>query len=376
MSRPVVGVIGAGQLARMMLAPATALDLDLRVLAARPDDGAARAWPAVSIGAPDDEDAVLGFGDQCDVVTFDHELVPPALIDKLTDRVEVRPGPAALLAAQDKVHQRRAFTDMGLPVPRFAAARGAGERARRGEELGWPVVVKAPRGGYDGRGVAVATDTNGLEAAWKEVGEPDTVLLEEHVPLEREIAVLLARGPSGTLEQWPVVDTRQEDGILVELTVPAAIAAPLRRDAATIAGRIAEALGVVGVMAVELFVTSEGLLINEIALRPHNSGHWTIEGAVTSQFEQHLRAVVGLPLGSAAATAPAIASVNVLGAGEGRDPADRLARGLAHADAHVHLYAKEPRPGRKVGHVTVRADDMATASARARAAAAALTGPA
>lgn len=373
MTRPVVGVIGAGQLARMMLAPAAALDVDLRLLAARPDDGAARAWPRTVIGRPDDADAVLRFADDCDVVTFDHELVPPPLVERLAGRVTVRPGPSALLAAQDKAYQRRRFAALGLPVPAFAEV-GPGQLHEAASQIGHPVVVKAPRGGYDGRGVAFAATPDELEPAWRAVGAPDAVLLEQRLALEREVAVLVARTPDGRSAEWPVVDTRQDDGILVELTIPAAVAADTAQRARALAARIAEELDVIGVMAVELFVTAEGLMVNEIALRPHNSGHWTIEGAVTSQFEQHLRAVVGWPLGSTVPTAAAVASVNVLGRADGIDPSEALPAALRHGDAHIHLYGKEPHPGRKVGHVTVCADDATTASARARAVAAELMG--
>lgn len=373
MTSPVLGIIGAGQLARMSLAPATALDLRLRILATSADDSAARVWPAVEIGAADDETALRNFAASCDVVTFDHELVPPSLVRDLARNHRVRPGPGALLAAQDKIHQRERFANLDLPVPAFAAG-DVVEAAGFADQRGWPVVVKAPRGGYDGRGVATAASHSELPTAWRTVGGMVPFLVEEHLSLDREVAVLLARRPSGEVVLWPVVDTIQRDGVLVELMTPTDLPQSLTTAATDLARCIAEALDVVGVMAVELFVVGSEILVNEIALRPHNSGHWTIEGSTTSQFEQHLRAVMDWPLGSVAPLAPAVATVNLLGGKDGGDPADRLAAALAVPGAHVHLYGKAARPGRKLGHVTVCAQQRATALDHAREAAAILRG--
>ena len=359
----------------MTLAAATALDVDVRLLAATPADCAADVWPVVEIGDPSDEAAVRRFAEACDVVTFDHELVPPPLVEALSRSHAVRPGPTALRAAQDKAHQRRRFADLGLPVPAFAV--GDVDDARRlAERVGWPLTLKAPRGGYDGRGVAVATAPEDLQAAWRSVGGKVPVLVEEHLPLDREVAVLLARRPSGETATWAVVETVQRDGILTELLAPAAVPAELAARAVDLAGRIADAIDAVGVLAVELFVVDGALLVNEVALRPHNSGHWTIEGSVTSQFEQHLRAVLDWPLGDVTATAAAAVTVNVLGPADGSDPRRRLDAALAVRGAHVHLYGKTPRPGRKLGHVTVCGDDGARARADARRAAAILEGAA
>ena len=374
MNRTTVGVVGAGQLARMMLAAATALDIDLRLLAASADDGAARVWPHVEIGRPDDAGAVERFTGECDVVTFDHELVPPELLQRLDADHVLRPGPRALLAAQDKLHQRGAFTRLGVPVPAYAAADDTTGIEAFAAEHGWPIVLKAPRGGYDGRGVAVVESAEAVAGSWAAVGGGVPVLVEQHLDLDREIAVLLARRPSGQMCVWPVVDTVQEDGMLAELCAPAELAPALSTRAVSIARQIAQALDVVGVLAVELFVVGDDLLVNEVALRPHNSGHWTIEGAVTSQFEQHLRAVLDWPLGSVAPTAPAVATVNVVGPADGSDPASRLGAALAVEGAHVHLYGKGPRPGRKLGHVTVPSHDRDSALARAHAAASILEG--
>ena len=374
MRQPTVGIVGAGQLARMMLSAATALDVGVRLLAGSPDDGAARAWPDVHFGRYDDPEALRRFAQTCDVLTFDHELVPPPLVEELAGATTVRPGPQALLAAQDKLHQRALFSGWGLPVPTFTGVETVGAAEAFAAQTGWPVVLKAPRGGYDGRGVAVARTADELPAAWAMIGASGQLLVEEHLALTREVAVLLARNASGQTAVWPVVDTVQCAGILTELTAPAQFDAAEADRAVAIACHIAEALQVTGVMAVELFIVGHDLYVNEIALRPHNSGHWTIEGSVTSQFEQHLRAVLDWPLGSTRPTAPAVATVNVLGPADGSDPRARLSRALAVEGAHVHLYGKSARPGRKLGHVTVCSTTAASAIDRARKAVSILEG--
>ena len=356
---PVVGIVGAGQLARMAHQAAIALGLSLRILADRPDDGAALVAADVEVGDCRDRDELLRFAKGCDVVTFDHEHVPPDHLRALVDSgAVVRPGPEALLFAQDKRAMRERLGELGLPVPRWSADP---------DGLPRPYVAKAVRGGYDGRGVWFV-----------EPGEPlpdVEILVEERVPLARELAAVVARRPSGEVREWPVVETVQSDGICVEVISPApGLAAQRAVEARTIARTIAESLGVVGVLAVELFETAEGLVVNELAMRPHNSAHWTIEGARTSQFEQHVRAVLDWPLGDTAAVAPWTVMVNVLG-GPATDLAASLPATLA-ADpgVHVHLYGKGARPGRKLGHVTVTGDDLDSLRARARRAADALSG--
>ena len=238
-------------------------------------------------------------------------------------------------------------------------------------------MLKAPRGGYDGRGVWV------LEAADLAqpvvpylVTEVGPLLAEQWVAIEREIAVLVARRPSGQLVTYPVVETVQRDGICHLLRVPAPISDELASEARRLAAAVAEAIGVVGIMALELFVSAGKLVVNEIAVRPHNSGHFSIEGAATSQFEQHLRAVLDWPLGETALTAPAVVTVNLLGRGDGPDPRERLPAALAIPSVHVHLYDKTARPGRKLGHVTTLGSNHAECEERARQAAAILTGAA
>jgi len=364
-------MVGGGQLARMTHQAAIALGLSLRVLAERPDDGAALVAHDVELGAPDDLAALSRFAKACDVVTFDHEHVPPPVLQALeADGVVTYPSSAALLFAQDKLAQRQRLSALGLPVPAYAEVREPADVAAFAAEHGWPVVLKAVRGGYDGRGV------------WMVDGPLDTlpgpdVYVEQRVPLVHELAVQVARRPSGEMRAFPVVETVQANGICVEVIAPAPRLSPgLAADAERLALRIAEELGVVGMLAVELFEAPGGLLVNELAMRPHNSGHWSIEGARTSQFEQHLRAVLDWPLGDTTPLAPVVVMANVLG-GESTDLARTLPAALAaEPSVSVHLYGKSARPGRKLGHVTAMGTDVVEVRASARRAAVLLRGDA
>jgi 5-(carboxyamino)imidazole ribonucleotide synthase len=379
---PVVGMVGAGQLARMSLAAATALGVRLRLLAADADDAAAQVAADVSVGAPADRAALTGFAAGCDVLTFDHELVDLEVLAELEAAGQViRPRPAALALAVDKRHQRAVLGASGLPLPASAEVATEADVAAFAAVHGWPVVVKAATGGYDGRGVWVLDDQGPLPAGVR----GRALLAEEHVDIERELAVLVARRPGGQTSAWPLVETVQSGGICVELLAPARVEPAVAEAAVAIGLAVAEAAGVAGVLAVELFLTGSGaLVVNELATRPHNSGHWTIEGARTSQFANHLRAVLDLPLGDPGLAAPAAATVNVLGGAPaqaspgaaGPDPRDlaRLAAALAVPGVAVHLYGKRPRPGRKLGHVTALGPDPDGALALARRAAAMLTG--
>ena len=360
-------MVGGGQLARMTQQAAIALAVDLTVLGAA-GCPAAQAGAHLIEGSEDDPAALRALAEATDVVTFDHEQVPLAELETLVAQGRfVRPAPAAKRLAQDKLHARRALADLGLPVPAFAPATSRADVERFAGEHGWPVVVKARSGGYDGRGVAVVDGPEAAAAALTAMR--DDAVVEEHVAIARELAVLIARRPSGETAVYPVVETRQEDAQLRELVVGAPVP-----DAERLGVRIVEHADATGIVAVELFETADGsLLVNELALRPHNSGHWTIEGAVTSQFEQHLRAVLDWPLGATDLRAAAVATVNVLGH-DGIDPRDALPAALAVPGAHVHLYGKDPRPGRKLGHVTALADDAAVALATAHRAVAALEG--
>ncbi|AKT52398.1 5-(carboxyamino)imidazole ribonucleotide synthase [Arsenicicoccus sp. oral taxon 190] len=386
---PVVGIIGGGQLARMTAPPAVGLGVTVSVLAESPQAAAALVVPSSPVGDHTRVEDVVAFARGCDVVTFDHEHVPTEVIRAVQAAgVTVEPTPEALVHAQDKLVMRRRLTELGIPCPRWAQVRSREDLEAFGAEVGWPLVLKTPRGGYDGKGVLVV---DGIDAAegWLaemtrevEAGEgglSDGLLAEEAVAFRRELAVLVARSRSGQAAVWPIVETVQTDGICTEVLAPAPDLDPtLASEISAAALRVAGELDVTGVMAVELFELeaardgAEGsggraaYVVNELAMRPHNSGHWTIDGSVTSQFEQHLRAVLDLPLGSTRAHARWTVMGNVLGGDYpelygtyrhlmARDPAMKF-----------HLYGKEVRPGRKIGHVNVSGDDLEDLRERAR----------
>ena len=377
-SAPVVGVIGAGQLARMMQPAAIALGLRLRVLSADPSDCANQVIPDIVSGHPSDLEAVLAFARGCDVVTFEHEHVPGEVLDALVATgIPVRPGPGALLYAQDKAEMRAKLSALGLPCPAWTRVATAADAAEFGDETGWPIVLKATRGGYDGRGVWVVDDVDSAARVIAEAAERGVALLAEAaVPFVRELAAQVARSPHGQAVAYPVVETEQAEGNCREVYAPAPqVDEEYALEAQRIALTIAKELEVTGMLAVELFQTADGRLwINELAMRPHNSGHWTIDGAVTSQFENHLRAVLDLPLGSPAPHAPLAVMANVIGL----DLPD-LYPAYLHCLARdpglkIHNYGKTVKPGRKIGHVTVLGRDFEDSVERARHAAAYLRG--
>jgi 5-(carboxyamino)imidazole ribonucleotide synthase len=370
-----VGVVGGGQLARMMVPAAVELGLDIRVLAEGP--GMSAAIAATAEGDHRDVETVLAFARDVDVLTFDHEHVPQDVLRALVDAgVAVHPGPDALAVAQDKIVMRTRLTALGVPVPDWAVVHDARELRTFLDEHGGRAVVKTPRGGYDGKGVRVVHDPSDVDDWFLAVAESaseQALLVEELVPFTRELAQSVARRPSGQVVAWPLVETVQRDGVCAEVIAPAPRGAGrLADEAESLAVRIAEELGVTGVLAVELFETDdERILVNELAMRPHNTGHWSIDGATTSQFEQHLRAVLDLPLGATGMHAPAAVMVNVLGGPADGDLAGRYPAALeAFPEAKYHFYGKDPRPGRKVGHVTVVGQDVDDVVYRARAAAA------
>jgi 5-(carboxyamino)imidazole ribonucleotide synthase len=365
---PSVGMVGAGQLARMTAAAAVGLGVRFRVLAATPDDSAAQVCADAPVGDYRSADDLLAFAADCDVVTFDHEHVPQPALDALEAAGHtVAPSAAALRLTQDKAAMRGRLVELGVPVPWFERVVSQAEVEDIADRSDWPVVLKAVSGGYDGRGVWICRSYAEVAAVFAH-GVP--LLAEEFVPFERELAVLIARSPSGHGAAYPVVQTIQRDGICHEVLAPApGLADDVAEDAIRLGLRLARDLDVVGVLAVELFQTAGGLLVNELAMRPHNSGHWTIEGARTSQFEQHLRAVLNLPLGAPTLTAPCVAMANVLGADD-PDLHGKLNHVLAADPAvKVQLYGKPVRPGRKVGHVTALGADMAEVRDRATRAA-------
>lgn len=378
---PVVGIVGGGQLARMLAEAATPMGIHVRVLAAPGDEGATEVVPDVQIGAPDDPDALRSFAASVDVVTFDHENVDhPTLAALQAEGVAVRPG-VETLRFSDKAHQRSAFAAAGLPVPPFAivdptadlaAASAMANQFTDEHGAGGAIVAKASRGGYDGRGVwMLRRDELAVFLAEYE-GAP--LVLEPKLALDRELAVLVARRPSGQTVAWPVVETVQVDGMCDEVFLPASIDPEQAATAADIAATVAAVTGAVGVLAIELFVSDGQVVVNEIAPRVHNSGHLTIEGTRTSQFEQHLRAVLDWPLGPTEVVAPVSVMVNVVGGPDG-DPRERQHEALARVpEAHLHLYGKTSRPARKIGHVTVLGDDVARTRTAANLAADLLAG--
>ena len=359
-SSPVVAMVGGGQLARMTHQAAIALGQTLRVLAADGADPAAQVSPDVVLGAHTDLDALRRAAAGAAALTFDHEHVPTELLDKLVaEGVNVAPPPAALVHAQDKLVMRRRLEALGAPVPRFASVTELSDVDAFAARVGGPVVVKTVRGGYDGRGVTLARDVaDARDAAARYLAAGADVLVEEKVAMRRELAALVARSPFGQGAAWPVVQTVQRDGICVEVIAPAPrLDDELRSAAGRLGLQLADELGVVGVLAVELFETTDGaLMVNELAMRPHNSGHWSMDGARTSQFEQHLRAVLDYPLGDTGPIAPVTVMANVLGAPQ--QPVMSMDERLHHLfgrmpDVKVHLYGKGERPGRKIGHVNV-----------------------
>ena len=371
---PKVTMIGGGQLARMTHQAAIALGQSLRVLAVTADDPAAQVTPDVVIGSHTDLDALRRSAEGADVLTFDHEHVPTELLEKLiAEGVNVAPPPEALIHAQDKLVMRRRLEAIGAPIPRYAEVTDVADLDAFAN--GQPVVVKTARGGYDGRGVLLARDIGeARDFANRNLAEGIPVLVEERVPMRRELAALVARSPFGQGAAWPVVETVQRDGICVEVIAPAQdLDSEIGSAAGQLALRLADELGVVGLLAVELFETVDGaIVVNELAMRPHNSGHWTMDGARTSQFEQHLRAVLDYPLGDTSPIAPVTVMANILGAPE--KPAMALDERMHHLfgripDAKVHLYGKEERPGRKVGHVNIVGEDVAKLRERATRAA-------
>jgi 5-(carboxyamino)imidazole ribonucleotide synthase len=357
---------------------ASALGLSMAVLAEHPDDAACGVAAEVVLGSPFVAADLRAFAARCDVLTFDHEQVDLELVAELeAGGTVVRPGAATLELAVDKARMRTVLDQAGVPVPAYLVVDEGPDALdavdRFATTHGWPVMVKAARGGYDGKGVWPVV--NRAEAAAVLENVAGQIVVEELLPLQAELAVVVVRRPSGASAAWPAVETAQVGGVCREVLVPGRISADVLDAASALGQKVAEIAGGVGVMAVELFWSGGRLLVNEVATRPHNSGHWTMEGAVTSQFENHVRSVLDLPLGSTVAQHSQVASVNVFGGPDGADPAALLPRGLAVEGAHVHLYGKSARPGRKLGHVTVCGDEADAVRARAWSAAIALGTP-
>lgn len=361
---PVVAVIGGGQLARMMAPPATNLNITLKALVETEITSASKAIPVCFVGAPKWSQNLEFLIDEADVVTFEHEHIPADLLEKLQAKLPVHPKPEALLYAQDKLEMRAKLEEIGVPVPAWTRATSGAEVEAFGNANGWPIIAKAPRGGYDGKGVEVVHEPSEIPNICPE----QPVLLEAKVPFVRELSQLVARSAAGEFQAWPLVESIQKDGVCWQVIAPAPQASESTlQQAAQIARTIAEKLDVTGVLAVEMFETADGqLLVNELAMRPHNTGHWTQDGAETSQFEQHLRAVLGLPLGPAAMRPGVWVMQNLLGC-EYSTAEQALAAALREVpQAKIHIYGKDVRPGRKLGHVNVGAATVAEAQALAQ----------
>lgn len=366
-----VGVIGGGQLARMMIPAAINLGLDYRVLAE--SEGSSAKLGATMVGDYTHIQTVLDFAAGCDVITFDHEHVPaPVLEALLAAGVAVRPGPHALEFAQDKIRMRERLAELGVPVPGWTRAVTSTDVEAFLAEWGGRAVAKTPRGGYDGKGVRVITSAVEISDWLGDLSDGQSILLEEFVEFRRELSQMIARRPSGQTALWPVVESIQTDGVCSEVIAPAPHSQGKIADmAGDIATTIAEGLDVTGVMAVELFETTDDrILVNELAMRPHNSGHWSQDGCTTSQFEQHLRAVLDLPLGATGTLQPWTVMVNILGGPASGEMTTPYAAAMAeHPTAKIHNYGKASRPGRKVGHVNVAGEELDEVVYQARGAA-------
>ncbi len=353
------------------------LGLHLRVLAQSPTDSAAQVIPDTVIGAHDDLEALKRFAAECDIITFDHEHVPTEYLAELQAMgVAVRPGPHALQYAQDKLKMRHVLTQAGVPCPQWAQLHTPEDLDAFAEKVGWPLVLKTARGGYDGKGVWVIDNRDhALEVMERIVESGTEILAEECVPFIRELAAQVARSPHGQCVAYPVVQSTQTHGICHEVISPCPDLDDVRAaQAQEIALSIAQLLDVTGMLAVELFDTGDRIVVNELAMRPHNSGHWSMDGAVTSQFENHLRAIADYPLGSPAPKAPVTIMVNLLGGDLGD-----LHSAFRHVMARdpqikVHLYGKDVKPGRKIGHVNLLGDNLSDLRERAWHAANYLTG--
>lgn len=373
-----LGILGGGQLARMTIQAAADLGLDVIVAERAPDSPAARlaSGSVVFRAGWNDGRALAALARRAPLVTLENEFVDAAVLARLEALgARVLPSPACVGTVQDKLRQKEALVRAGLPVPRFRAIEAAEDVAGAGAELGWPLMLKARRDGYDGYGNALARDAEEARAAAARLGWPRrTLLAEAVVPFERELATIVVRGLDGQSAVYPVVETRQdpERHVCREVLVPAPLADGLDGDAARLASRAVEAVHGVGTFGVELFLLADGsALVNELAPRPHNAGHYSIEACATSQFANHVRAVLGLPLGSPSLRAPAAAMVNLLGGGNPRPGRAQIAAALGVRGVYVHLYGKtDSRPGRKMGHVTALGGTLDEALGRAREAAA------
>jgi 5-(carboxyamino)imidazole ribonucleotide synthase len=370
---PKLGILGGGQLARMMAQPAIRLGIDVYVLDRAPNSPAALAGARETVGDWNDIPTLLRFSDGLDVITLDHEFVDAQALWALEQSGQtVRPGSSTLAKIQDKLVQKQTLADAGLPVAPFREISSLGGLALAGSQMGWPLYLKTRRDGYDGKGNRLVTGPEDVPAAWKEFGSrPGGVYVEGEVPFTRELAVMVVRTVGGRIEHYPLVETIQRNHICRLVLAPAIAVTAVNHRAIDVAIAAANAVETVGALVVELFETADGeVLVNELAPRPHNSGHYTIEACRTSQFENHVRAVLDLPLGSCRTIVPAAVMMNLLAGGDGPGRPAGIDRALAVPDTMLHLYGKaEARTGRKMGHVTAVGATVNDARERAERAA-------
>lgn len=358
----------------MMIPEAIALGLEIKVFAEQ--EGMSASLATVTVGDYTEAEELGWFADGVDVITFDHEHVPIQALDQLERvGVSVQPPSKALIFAQNKLLMRKRLSEAGLPMPNWLEVRSPEQLSEFIAQNGGKVIVKTPVGGYDGKGVRVVSSSEQVADWFEKLSSlGGSLLAEQLVDFVSEVAVLSARRPSGEWRSWPAVETVQKNGVCAQVIAPAPNTD--QQNALEIAQKISEELEVTGVMAVEMFQTVDGeLLINELAMRPHNSGHFTIDSCVTSQFEQHLRAVLDLPLGLTDMNSEHAVMVNLLGVESGTDFLENYQATMHRfPEAKIHTYGKSPRVGRKMGHITVTGDDLETVKSRALLAAAVITG--
>jgi len=367
-----LGIVGAGQMARLIYQAALKFGITPRLLAEGIEDSAAQAAPDAYFAHPD---TLAALAEYCEVLTFEHDRLDLGLLQMLErNGTVVRPGIKVMRAAFDKLHQRRVLSNRNFPVPPFVEAQSPDDLFDFASEHGFPLVLKSARSGPPGtRNLWIVDTRSEMLRVSAEQGDRK-ILVEAHQDILKELVVLVARRPGGSSRSYPVIETVMRNGTCTEVHYPADVGPRVAAEAQAIATRVADELDAVGILAVEFFLSTDGLMINEIAARPHNAGHPTIEAGPTSQFENHVRAVLDLPLGPTWTSCPAAVTINVIGGIGGVDPANHLPTALAIEGAQIHLYGKRPLPGRKLGHVTAIADDIEQARDLARRAEAALQG--
>ena len=378
---PVVGVLGAGQLGRMLGLAAMRLGVEVR-FASPTDSGPTRGIGTTYLAAAEHREQLRLFVRDCDVITIENEWAPCAAVARLAAEaaaeqgreIFLRPGPDGVADIADKLLQKQRLEAHDLPLGPYRACASLDEAKAAAAEFGFPVVLKRRRGAYDGYGNRTANDEQELEQGWEQLRAADGLLVESFVPFVRELAVLVARRPSGESVVYPVAHTEQSDHICAAVVVPAPVSDEVAKAAQELSRSAVAAFDHVGICAVELFELADGTLwVNELAPRPHNSGHYTIEACSSSQFDNHLRAILDLPLGDPSLRVPAAVMVNLLGPKTASSPSPDISGALALPGVSVHLYGKrEPRPGRKLGHITVTGEDIDELRARAEQAADAL----